>query len=353
MPYFRKRNGTWEYRISYKAPDGSFKQKSKSGFRTKSEAQAAASEAERKVTGRLAVNDDITFSDYLRTWADTYKKTSLRKGTWRNYQQTFKIVDTYLGNIQLKKISPSIYQGFLNTLGKVYYYGTIRVHHHRLRSCVKYAIADGIIDRNFTDLAIISTENKSKPLSEKYLELADYHSLLSKLEDNITTNRYLQLYLIAVTGMRVSESLGLTWEDIDFENAQIDINKTWDIYDQEGFVPTKNPQSIRIVPAPEKLLNFLRDYKTSHWQKNSLNRIFLEPNQVWLNIVIKKLSGQNIHVHSLRHTYASYLITQGVELLSVSRILGHKDLTVTLQTYTHLLEDKQTKDFQTVRNLFE
>lgn len=352
MTYFRKRANGWEYRISYKTPDGKYKQKSKSGFRTKALASAAAIEAERQLTHTVSLDTDISFADYFKHWSETFKKPQLAKGTWRNYEQSLKIINQHFGSIKLADITSSLYQHFLNDLGKTYYYGTIRVLHHRLRSCVKYAMADRLITHNFTDLAVITSKKKAKPLSEKFLELDEYQYLLKHLKENITTNRYMQLYLIAVTGLRVSESLGLTWDDIDLENGIIDINKTWDIYDQSGFMPTKNPQSVRTVPIDVTTCQLLTDYKANRWKDNSLNRVFLEPNQVWLNRVIKKVVGRNVHVHSLRHTYTSYLITQGVELLTISKIIGHKDLTVTLQTYAHLLEDKKDKDFQTVRNLF-
>ncbi|MGT2911330.1 tyrosine-type recombinase/integrase [Streptococcus cameli] len=353
MAYFRQRENGWEYRISYKSPDGKYRQKSKSGFKTKKLASAAALKAESQLNQTVSLDIDISFVDYFSHWANTFKKPNLAKGTWRNYEQTRKILKKHFGQTKLAGITNSLYQRFLNDLGEQYYHGTIRVIHHRLRSCVKYAIADRIITHNFTDLAVINSEKKSKPIDEKYLELDEYHKLLDSLKNNIETNRYMQLYLIAVTGMRVSESLGLTWSDIDIENGIIDINKTWDIYDQTGFMPTKNPQSIRTVPIDTTTCQLLRDYKANRWAKNGLNRVFTEPHHVWLNRLIKKLVGRNVHLHSLRHTYTSYLITQGVELLSISKIIGHKDLTVTLQTYAHLLEDKREKDFQRVRKLFE
>ncbi|TWT16419.1 site-specific integrase [Streptococcus sp. sy010] len=308
---------------------------------------------ERQLTQTVSIDSNISFINYLKNWANTFKKRNLAKGTWRNYEQTFRIVEQHFGQTKLTAITTSTYQQFLNTLGKHYYHGTIRIIHHRLRSCVKYALADQLISYNFTDLAIITADKKAKPLDEKFLELDEYQRLLQHLKENITNHRYIQLYLIAVTGLRVSESLGLTWADIDLENGIININKTWDIYDQSGFMPTKNPQSMRTIPIDETTSQLLHDYKSNRWQANDLDRVFLEPNQVWLNRVIKKIVGRNVHVHSLRHTYTSYLISQGVELITISKVIGHKDLTVTLQTYAHLLEDKKEKDFHTIRQLFQ
>lgn len=62
--------------------------------------------------------------------------------------------------------------------------------------------------------------------------------------------------------------------------------------------------------------------------------------------------GRSVHIHSLRHTYVSYLVSKGIELLTISQLIGHKDLTVTLQTYTHLLENKKIADYSKIKQLF-
>lgn len=179
MAYFRKRDNGWEYRISYKTPDGKYKQKSKSGFKTKALATAAANEAERKLNQNISLDTNITFVEYFQHWMATFKEASLAKGTLRNYNQTLNILRKHFKDTKLTAITNSSYQQFLNQLGQTYYYGTIRVLHHRLRSCVKYAIADRIISHNFTDLAIITAEKKGKPIEEKFLQLDEYHQLLN------------------------------------------------------------------------------------------------------------------------------------------------------------------------------
>ncbi|HEL1556982.1 TPA: tyrosine-type recombinase/integrase [Streptococcus suis] len=63
--------------------------------------------------------------------------------------------------------------------------------------------------------------------------------------------------------------------------------------------------------------------------------------------------GQNVHIHSLRHTYASYLLTRGVELISISQLLGHKTLNITLEVYAHQLESLKEKSNEKVRKIFE
>ncbi|MCW1006554.1 site-specific integrase, partial [Streptococcus anginosus] len=114
----------------------------------------------------------------------------------------------------------------------------------------------------------------------------------------------------------------------------------------------KNKQSVRKIPLTPELSLVLKKYKFSAWEKNSYNLLFTRTNHTWLNRLVKKLTDTNIHIHSLRHTYASYLISENIDLLTVSNLLGHKDLTVTLQTYAHQLEAKKEQDFEEIKKLF-
>lgn len=352
MASYRKRNNGWEYRVSYKKPDGTYGEKSKRGYRTKSEAERAAAEAQRELAEAVEIDKKIELADYFKKWAEIHKKPHVSIGTWKSYQQAVRIVTEYFQHTKLTAVTSTAYQQFLNELGTRYYQKTIHGIHHKIRRSIKQAVVDGYITRNFTELAKISSTNKSKPLEDKFLQLDKYQELINLLKKETSKKDYVHLYLLAVTGMRLGESLGLTWQDIDFDKQLIDINKTWDIYNRQGFKPTKNKQSVRKIPLTPELSLVLKKYKFSVWKKNSYNRLFTRTNHTWLNRLVKKLTDTNIHIHSLRHTYASYLISENIDLLTVSNLLGHKDLTVTLQTYAHQLEAKKEQDFEEIKKLF-
>lgn len=352
MTSFRKREGSWEYRISYKTIDGSYKQKSKRGYRTKADAQRAAAEIEKELLGHLEIDDAITLADYFEKWINIHKRPHVSLGTWKSYEQTSRIIKEYFRHAKLAAITSTAYQQFLNELGQRYYFGTVKGIHHKVRGAIKQAVADGYIRRNFTELVKITSIKGSKPLEDKFLQLDKYQELIETLKSRAPDQDSVHLYLLAVTGMRLGESLGLTWSDIDFANQLINIDKTWDIYNKKGFKPTKNKQSVRKIPLAPEVGLLLKKYKFGGWAKNQHDRLFSRTNHAWLNRLVKKLTNTNIHIHSLRHTYASYLIAQNIDLLTVSTLLGHKDLTVTLQTYAHQLEAKKEQDFEEVKKLF-
>lgn len=82
MAYFRKRDNGWEYRISYKDTDGKYKQKSKSGFKTKKLAQVAAREIEDNLSENILTDKDVTLYDFVKTWSDVYKRPHVKDKTW-------------------------------------------------------------------------------------------------------------------------------------------------------------------------------------------------------------------------------------------------------------------------------
>lgn len=264
MAYFRKRDNGWEYRISYKDATGKYRQKSKSGFKTKALASAAASKAELELlAGTPATNKDVTFSQYFKEWVDTHKRPGSAIGTIKGYEVTQKALDKYFQTLKLRDMTPTLYQKILNKMGEHYAKNTLYKHHHKFRSCVKHAIADGIVDRNFTDLAKINSIVAGKDTKENYLEEDEYLRLIDYLYSEPFKYRNIQMYLLAVTGMRVGESMGLTWNDIDLENGIIDINKTWDVVRNDRFAPTKNQQSIRQIPINTKLVDLLQEYRAT------------------------------------------------------------------------------------------
>ncbi len=348
MAYFRKRDNGWEYRISYTASDGSYKQKSKSGFRT----VQSASQAEIELSNGIVEDKNITLAEYFEKWYKIHRAPSVSDGTLKHYETAAAAIAKYFRSSKLIDITPSKYQAILNEMGKHYRKSTLRIFHAKIKACAKYPVVDRIIKMNFAVLAKVTSKIDPNPIEKKFLNHTEYLNLIRYTKEHPYEHRQLQIYLLAVTGMRVGESMGLTWDDIDFENCQLSINKTWDIYNQNGFAPTKNQQSVRTVPLDNGTIDLLQEYKTHRRQENDFNRLFPANAHVYLNKRLKTLVGRSVHIHSLRHTYVSYLLANGVEVLTISKLIGHKDPTITLNTYSHLLKEKEIADFDKIKTLF-
>ena len=136
--------------------------------------------------------------------------------------------------------------------------------------------------------------------------------------------------------MRFAECLGITVNDIDYENKYLSVNKTWDYKMETGYKPTKNKSSIRNIPIDDETILFLKEYS-----KGKKERIFKKVSNSSVNKTIRGIVKREVSAHSLRHTYASYLILKGIDLISISQVLGHENLNITLEvyapvSYTHL-----------------
>ncbi|WEA87051.1 Arm DNA-binding domain-containing protein [Streptococcus anginosus] len=134
MASYRKRNNGWEYRVSYKKPDGTYGEKSKRGYRTKSEAERAAAEAQRELAEAVEIDRKVELADYFKKWAEIHKKPHVSIGTWKSYQQAVRIVTEYFQHTKLTAVTSTAYQQFLNNLGERYTKNTIRQIHHKIRT---------------------------------------------------------------------------------------------------------------------------------------------------------------------------------------------------------------------------
>lgn len=353
MAFYRKLDSGWEYRITYRDNHGKKREKSKRGFKTKALAKAAAQQVELGLNTTFADLLDITVLDYNKRWADIYKKPHVTLKTWQTYKKNFKHMEKLFGNRKLKSITHTFYQQILNEFGKTVAQSTLEKFHYQIKGSCKMAIRDGIIRDNFAEGAIVKAQKVGKAESEKFMEEDEYLNYLNFAKAKIKHASYLTTYLIDVTGLRFAEAQGLTWKDVDFENGYIDVNKAFDYSISQDFGPTKNEQSIRQVPIDRNSLKILKNYKENYYQENKLGRICFGTSNNASNKAIKKATGGNYTNHSLRHTYASYLIAQGVDLISVSKLLGHENLNITLKVYAHQIETLKNKNDDRVKDIFQ
>ncbi|KRL40411.1 integrase [Liquorilactobacillus nagelii DSM 13675] len=159
------------------------------------------------------------------------------------------------------------------------------------------------------------------------------------------------ILLIAKTGMRFSEALALTPADFDFMHQSLNVNKTWDYKNNQGFMPTKNFTSNRKIQLDwQTVIQF-----TELLKGLPENEPFFVHGKVWNSTPNKRLERHCknvdipiITIHGLRHTHASLLLFAGVSIASVARRLGHASMTTTQKTYLHIIAELENKDIDLV-----
>ncbi|WP_253269269.1 Arm DNA-binding domain-containing protein [Streptococcus suis] len=116
MVSYRKRSNGWEYRISYKKPDGTYGTLPKGGFKTKADAVIAASQAQIDLENNVIVDKNITLADYFDKWATVHKKPHIDPVTFEKYEFTHKKILEYFPDVKMHKITPTSYQNVLNLM---------------------------------------------------------------------------------------------------------------------------------------------------------------------------------------------------------------------------------------------
>lgn len=347
MASFRKLSTGWQYRISYKDIDGKYKEKTKSKFKTKKEAEIEASKIELQLSQGVIVNNTSSFADYFIEWAELYKKNTITLTTWNKYVYTHKKIILYFGDTQLKKVTSSQYQKIINSFRSTHSWQTVRMFNTHVKQCIKFAMHDGIITKDFTIFTKIiadDTENETK-----FLELNEYKKLI-EATSVINYKSHFLIYIISVTGMRFSEAVALSERDIDFNRQIVHVDKTFKVYGSErGYMPTKNKSSVRDIPIDDRTCKLIKEY-VDYFSIN--DRLFENVSNSAVNKTLKKLVGRNVHVHSLRHTYVSYLASNDVSLLQISKLVGHTNPNITLSVYSHLFKNEEQSTLNKINKLF-
>jgi integrase len=351
MSYVRKANNGYYGVAVYRDKDGKRHQKSAGCFKLKREANQAAIALEKKL-GAINVNlKDITLSEYFKRWFNLYKKSVAKSGSARNqYRIMENVIADYFKDTRLADIKRSDYQEFINWYGADHAYKSVSKLNGAIRAAVGYAIDDDIITKDFTHNVTV-TYNRNRKVSVEYLtndELIKLKSAVVSKLNRYNTSRYMILTAI-YTGMRKSEVQALTWKDIDFLHSTITISKSWD-EKKKAFKPTKTESSKRTIKVNRQLLNRLADLKANQSVMVFQNVLGTIPTSNALNKCLRSIMGscgikkQGFHFHSLRHVHVAYLLGKGVDIYAISKRLGHSNITVTLNTYSYLIDEYKAKN---------
>ena len=302
----------------------------------------------------------ISFKSFCEKFMDDYVRVELKVKSRNTYENYLKqgIVDHFEKMLLPKITSTQINLFFIQQ--KKLNAGSIVEKYGLLKTMFNKAIEWGYIEKNPLDSVkkpTRSSNNKSNYYNKKQIDL-----LLGVL-DELHNKHRLQIKLALFCGLRMSEIAGLRFNSIDYENGEIKVDKTLQ-YDKESkkhFLDTTKTDEVRSVIAPNSLIAELRDYVETKqkkldklgdkcqfiYDKNNkpIYLIFSKDNgypnhpdrmsKQWSDIV-KQYNLPRITFHGLRHTFASYLLSQNVNIKVIQEQLGHKNIKETLNTYSHI-----------------
>lgn len=354
-----KRGKTYRATVSWHE-DGVRKFKSKSGFKTKREAQIYVNELENlKARNFISQNSKTPFPEYFWSWFETYKESSVSERTKLTYKNAFNVLKKHLNGIPIEEMDRRLYRKFIAEFGKNHAKSTVSKFNSLYHACVKDAMYDGDVTKDFiagTDIVY----NRKKTRQIEYLNIEETKRLTNYLTDTLNHNftaKYMILLAIA-TGARLGEIQALTWKDINFNFHTIDINKSWNETTKK-FQPTKNESSKRIVRVNQNTLDYLQDLKQNNHDMVFVNQYNTIPTSSAVNKTLRtclkelEIDKPSFHFHSLRHTHVAYLLSENIDLYIISKRLGHSDISTTSRVYSYLIDEYKNRADNRIENIVD
>ena len=358
---------------------GKRKQKVKSGFNTKQEAEEAAATLIHEINeGTYVEETDKTFVDFANEWLPVYSESKdVKPGTIRVRLHEIGRLLPFFAKLKLKDITRKMYQDALNDLKDQGLSDSTREGINRTgRMIFRKALELELIKKDPTEFAYVKKDKKTIEQLEveevpNYLEKEELALFLETAKQNGLEHDYLVFLILAYTGMRVGELVALKWKDVDFLNHTISITKTY--YNPNNntveyqLVTPKTRKSRRKIVVDEDVIQALKDHKEAQNQvrlrlgDDYYNRDFIfakMERQFGYPIVIKnvrdrmkrllRIAGLNEELtpHSLRHTHTSLLAEANVSLEQIMDRLGHTDDQITKNVYLHVTKEMKKEASQ-------
>ena len=297
-----------------------------------------------------SITGESLFCDYYAQWVKTYKEGAIRDVTMGKYRLTQSWLGKLAPELKLANMDRTAYQQLINGYAQHHERQTTMDFHHQIKGAILDAVDEGLIPRDPTRKVIIKGK-QPRIKKMKYLNQFELHAMLADLELGTEASWDWLILLIAKTGLRFSEALGLTPDDFDFAHQTLSVSKTWDYKNGGGFVPTKNASSVRKVQLDWQLVMQLSGLLKNlpHNKPIFINgKVYNSTANSVLAKHCKNVDVPIISIHGLRHTHASLLLFAGVSIASVSRRLGHASMTTTQETYLHVIRELENKDVDIV-----
>ncbi|MCL1995137.1 MAG: site-specific integrase [Defluviitaleaceae bacterium] len=324
----------------------------------------------------------MLFVDYFSDWIKTYKEGAVRRTTLDRYYRVLKFVQDNFPDVKVEEITRKVYQEMINKYAETRHIQTVKDFASMIKAVILDAVDDGLIAINPTRKTIYKGRTKSNR-KRTFLNQEECQKLVAEL-DLVTPLVVVKPYkrdvydtsgrkttinvkyavnwdffilLCLHTGLRFSELLGLTPSDFDFKQNTVSVNKTYDYkYTNALTEEVKSKAAIRTVSIPRYLTKIFKN-ELKNTQENEPIFVPRDSARCFNSTVNNRLKRlciragiEPISVHGLRHTHASILLYGGVSIHSISRRLGHSQVSMTQDIYMHIVKELESKDAKKIND---
>lgn len=319
----------------------------------------------------------MTVESYMTHWLEDVKKPEVKPGSYDRIEQslTYQIFPV-IGHIQINALTSNDVQKMINSILETRSYSTAKKAYNNLNACMELGVQRGEIIKNpVKGVKLPSSKSKEKKAVTAYTpdEIEAIVEEAKRTYGNGTpVYRYGYLIILILnTGMREGEPLYLKWKDVDLEKRRIYIHgdvvevKNRDENAESSYIcieqeTPKTDKSTRYIPLNDNAVEALENLRKLIKDKDRViatkNHTILSPRKVYRtmeNILDRcGITDKTNLVHALRHTFATTLIRNGVDIKAVSEILGHEDVSTTLKIYHHTIEEQKHAAVMTLNNLY-
>lgn len=371
---YKRKDGRWEGRyiksyINGKAKYGYIYAKSYKEAKEKLNIFRNATFDEKKAISHMGVSSALVpFGTIADKWLESLRP-NIKESSYIKYSNLLKhYIFPYFENIPIESISPNDISSFCI---EMQYKGgkkgvglspkTVMCIISVLKNVFKYAAqCENIIVADINNITV--KQSQQKPLRilsmQEQKKLHDY-----LLQDLSLTN--LGILLCLYTGIRIGEVCALQWEDISFEEKYLYVHKTMqriqsiDDHERKTSILISAPKSecsIRKIPIPETIFQLLHkfNYPSNTYLLTGHKQKFIEPRTLQYRFkgILKTCKIKDANFHSLRHTFATRCIELGFDVKSLSEILGHATVNITLNRYVHPSMELKQKNMNMLSELF-
>jgi integrase len=325
-------------------------------FKTRREAREWLTKILEQIqTGQSIESGRISLADFLGKWLDS-ARPSLRHKTWAQYHQICRDhILPSLGEVRIRDLRPDQIQGLYNSKIECNVStNTVRILHAVLHRSLEQAVRWGMIDRNPAKAVI-----RPKPCRKEIQTLNSHQARQFLIAAQ--GSRYEALYYLAITtGLRAGELLGLKWDDLDWIKGHLHVQRQVQRVPGSGLalLEPKSAAGRRVVVLGQAMItkmneharkqDRLRTFAVERWQEHGM--IFtsqtgtcLDHRNVYREFkeILRRAGLPDIRFHDLRHTAATLMLQEGIHPKIVQERLGHAQIYITMDTYSHVLPTMQ------------